>query len=60
MKYSIHHHFTCIAADGACETPLIQFGKQSTDTRMISDNTYLKPQTRFNNQTRHAGGDEDF
>lgn len=48
MRPGIDHHFTCIAANGACQTPLIQFGKQSTDARALSDNTYLKPQTRLN------------
>jgi len=50
MKSGIDHHFNCISADGQCQTPLIAFGKQLADNRPVPDNTYLKPQTRFNIQ----------
>ena len=41
------HQFVCIAEDGTCETPLIQFGKQNIDTRSVPDNTYIKPRTEL-------------
>lgn len=38
-----NHHFSCIAANGVNETPVIKFGQQSVDQRPILPNTYLKP-----------------
>ncbi|MBF9255115.1 glycogen debranching protein [Pontibacter sp. 172403-2] len=42
------HHFACIAGGGTCETPLIRFGEQLTDTTSIPPDTYLAPNTTFN------------
>jgi hypothetical protein len=47
MNPGVDHHFTCIANNGSCETPLIKFGQQSLDSRSIPDNTYLKPQSHL-------------
>ncbi len=45
MKSGVDHRFSCNS--GNCETPVIKFGKQYIDTKVVADNTYLKPQTSF-------------
>ena len=47
MKSGTDHHFNCIAHDGACETPVIKFGKQFNDETKIPAGTYLSPDTKF-------------
>ncbi len=41
------HHFNCIAVNGLCETPLIEFGKQFVDESIVPSNTYLQPNTKL-------------
>ena len=43
MVPELNHHFSCIAADGINETPVVRFGQQSVDHRVIPAGTYLKP-----------------
>ena len=45
MKPGVNHHYNCLSVNSQCETPLIKFGRQSTETRNIPDNTYLQPRT---------------
>ncbi len=47
MKPGVDHRFNCIAKNGACETPIIKFGTQFTDTSKMPENTFLKPGTLF-------------
>lgn len=47
MKPGVDHHYNCLSTNGKCETPVIQFGKQSIDTRSIADNTYLQPKNEL-------------
>ena len=46
MPSGIDHHFTCIASNGICETPVIVFGKQ---LRHIAptEGVYLEPETKL-------------
>ncbi|HVY74018.1 MAG TPA: amylo-alpha-1,6-glucosidase [Puia sp.] len=46
MVSGTDHHFTCLAQDGACTTPLIRFGTALQDAA-AKDNLYLKPNTKF-------------
>ncbi len=45
MEPGCDHQYTCLAAAGGCETPLITFGQQFIDNRPVPDNTYLTPNT---------------
>lgn len=47
MPSGTDHHFTCIAKDSVCKTPLIEFGTQLKEEPPKKDNTYLKPNTKF-------------
>lgn len=47
MPSGTDHHFTCVAKDSACETPVIKFGTQLKNNVAPKDNTYLKPNTKF-------------
>jgi len=47
MLSGTDHHFTCIAKQGSCETPVIKFGTQLNDIINLKDNTYLPPNTNF-------------
>ena len=47
MKSGTDHHFTCIAKNGTCETPVIKFGKQLIDNAKTTDNDYLLPDTKL-------------
>lgn len=47
MLPGVDHQFTCIAKNGACETPLIIFGKQLKDSTAPPAGTYLGPNTRL-------------
>ncbi len=41
MKAGVDHHFNCLSKN--CETPVITFGKQYSDTTAIPNNVYLAP-----------------
>ena len=43
MASGTDHHFTCVASDGTCETPLITFGQQFNDTTAVPEGMYLTP-----------------
>ncbi|HPH86128.1 MAG TPA: hypothetical protein PLC48_11745 [Ferruginibacter sp.] len=47
MKPGVDHHFNCLLVNGICETPLLQFGKQFKDDRVIPANSYLSPNTKL-------------
>lgn len=42
------HHFVCLASEGICETPLIEFGKQLNDKTAVPPGVYLKANTVVN------------
>jgi hypothetical protein len=46
MPSGTDHHFTCVAKDGACSTPLIRFGTALKDTG-AKGQAYLPPGTKF-------------
>lgn len=47
MKSGTDHHFSCIATNGACETPIIKFGQQYVDEKNLPTGNYLAPDTKF-------------
>ena len=47
MPSGTDHHFTCIAKDGICETPIIKFGTQLKDNPNVKDNIFVAPDTKL-------------
>ncbi|MGH2648604.1 MAG: MGH1-like glycoside hydrolase domain-containing protein, partial [Ginsengibacter sp.] len=47
MKSGTEHHFTCIATNGVCETPVIKFGEQHKENNKAAAGSYLAPDTKF-------------
>ena len=47
MTSGTDHHYTCVARDGACITPIIKFGTPLKDNTSLPDNTYLAPNSKL-------------
>jgi hypothetical protein len=47
MPSGTDHHFTCVAKNGSCETPVIKFGTQLTNNLNAKDKTYLPLNTKL-------------
>lgn len=41
------HHFSCLASDGSCVTPVITFGQQYNDKAEVPNDVYLAPNTEM-------------